>query len=370
MQFKIQRIELLNALNKVTRAVSSKSPLPVLTGIKFDISDSDLILTGSDSDITIQTVIKEGDNILEIINPGSIVLSSKYITEIIRKIDSEYVTFLTIEQSLTKITGDNSEFNLNGFNSIDYPQIDLSKSGENFIINSIQLKNVIDQTIFATSDRENRPTLTGLNLKSNSDRIECTATDSYRLAKKYISTENNLEFNITIPKKSLSEISKIIEKDEEINIYINDRKILFVFDNVYIQTRLIDGTFPDTSRLIPTSYDYILEADSRELLSAIDRASLFTTESANIIKLSMSPTEVTISSSSQEIGSVEEHLTSTIFTGQPLTISFSAKYLLEAIRAIGSNKITINFTGSLKPFVILNKNDDSIFQLVLPVRTY
>lgn len=370
MQFRIQRIELLNALSKVSKAVSSKSPLPVLTGIKFEIIDGKLILTGSDSDITIQTIIQEKENILEIVKEGAVVLSSRFISEIIRKIDSEFVTFDIIDGSLTKITGDNSEFNLNGIKSIDYPKIDLNKTGENFKINSVLLKNVIDQTIFATSDKEARPTLTGVNFKSSVDTIECTATDSYRLAKKYIDVEDNLVFNITIPGKSLNEISKIIEKDEVIDIYITDRKILFVLDNVFIQTRLIDGTFPDTSRLIPTSYDYELNADSRELLSAIDRASLLTSESANIVKLTMDKENVTISSSSQEIGSVEEHLTSAIYEGEPLSISFSAKYLTDAIRAIGSNKITIFFTGQMKPFVVKNKSDLSIIQLVLPVRTY
>ena len=370
MQFRIHRIELLNALTKVSKAVSSKSPLPALTGIKFNVENYRLVLTGSDSDITIQTHIDESENILEIIKEGAIVLSSRYIFEIIRKIDSEFVNFEILDGTLTKITGDSSEFTLNGIKAIDYPKIDLSKNGENFKINAVLLKNIIDQTIFATSDKETRPALTGVNFKSAQGHIECTATDSYRLAKKYIDTNDQLAFNITIPGKSLNEISKIIEKDEDIDIYITDRKILFVLDNAFIQTRLIDGTFPDTSRLIPTSYSYVLNADSRELLSAIDRASLLSTESANIVKLTITQNLVTISSSSQEIGSVEDTITSAIFEGEDLSISFSAKYLTDAIRAIGSNKISIYFTGPMKPFVIKNNSDESIIQLVLPVRTY
>ncbi len=370
MQFKILRTELLNALSKVTKAVSSKSPLPALSGIKFEVTNEHLILTGSDSDITIQTTILTKENILEVINEGSVVLSARFISEIIRKIDSEFVVFDMLDGSLTKIKGDNSEFNLNGIKAIDYPKIDLSKTGEHFSINSVILKNVIDQTIFATSDKEARPVLTGVNFKSNNSTIECIATDSYRLAKKIIEIDNNLAFNITIPGKSLNEISKIIEKDETIDIYITDRKILFVFDNVFIQTRLIDGTFPDTSRLIPTDFSYELRIDSREFMGAIDRASLLSSESANIVKLIMSEDHILLTSSSQEIGSVEEHLTSAIFTGVPLTISFSAKYLTDAIRSIGSNYMSILFTGEMKPFVIKNKEDESNVQLVLPVRTY
>lgn len=370
MQFKIYRPELLNALSKVTKAVSSKSPLPALSGIKFEASYESLILTGSDSDITIQTNIQSKENVLEIIQEGSVVLSARFISEIIRKINSEFVIFDMIDGSLTKIKGDNSEFNLNGIKSIDYPKIDLSKTGEHFAINSLMLKSVIDQTIFATSDKEARPVLTGVNFKSNGQAIECIATDSYRLAKKIISIDNSLAFNITIPSKSLNEISKIIEKDELIDIYITDRKILFAFDNVIIQTRLIDGTFPDTSRLIPGIFDYELKIDTREFMGAIDRASLLSSENANIVKLVMNNNHVLLTSSSQEIGSVEEHLASAIFTGNPLTISFSAKYLIDAIKSIGTSHMSILFTGEMKPFVVKNKEDESNIQLVLPVRTY
>lgn len=370
MQFKILRTKLLNSLSKVTKAVSNKSPLPALTGIKFDLLNNQLILTGSDSDITIQTIIEEEKDILEIINEGSIVLSARFISEIIRKIDSKFVTFDLVDGCLTKITGDNSEFNLNGVKSIDYPKIDLSKTGENFKIDSFTLKNTIEKTIFAASDREARPTLTGLNLKSENGFIHCTCTDSYRLANVILELEDTLDFNITIPSKSLSEVSKIIERDELIDVYITDRKILFVFDNVFIQTRLIDGTYPDTSRLIPSEFEFELNVDSRDLLSSLDRASLLTNESANVVKLSLSENEVTLHSSSQEIGSVEEHITSSIYSGSPLVISFSADYLSDAIKAIGSNKITLLFNGTMKPFVIKDKANDLIIQLVLPVRTY
>ncbi len=370
MQFKILRSELLHSLSKVTRAVSNKSPLPALSGIKFDVLSDQLILTGSDSDISIQTTINQNNTSLEIIKEGSIVLSSKFILEIIKKIDSKYVLFELIDGSLTKIKSEHSEFQLNGISSSDYPNIDFNTIGEHFTLNSLLLKNTIEQTIFATSDKENRPILTGINFIAANQQVECIATDSYRLAKKIIDVNNSLSFNITIPNKSLNEISKIIEKDEEIDIYITDRKILFIFDNVCIQTRLIDGTFPDTSRLIPTEFDYELKIETREFLSSIDRASLLSNENANIVKLTMTQDKILLTCSSQEIGSVEEHLNNATYIGEPLTISFSSKYLVDAIRSIGSPSMSILFTGEMKPFVVRNYDDLSNIQLVLPVRTY
>lgn len=367
MNFKIKRLELLNALTKVSRAVSIKSPLPVLTGIKFDLKEDELILTGSDSDITIQTSIQDH---IDIIEPGSVVLSSKYILEIIKKIDSEDVHIFIVDGTLTRIEGANSRFDLNGTSYIDYPRIDLNKTGVNLQMKSIDLKEAIEQTSFATSEKETRPVLTGVNFKAKDHILECIATDSYRLAKRILNIDSDISFNIIIPKKSLIEISRIIEKDELIDLYVSDRKVLFVFDHVLIQTRLIDGTFPDTSRLIPDSFDYSMSIDSTSLLNSIDRASLLTNEQTNIVKLTMNQDTVILSSFSQEIGSVEENLSRAFYKGEPLKISFSARYLTDAIKSINGQKVRVLFTGEMKPFIIKDFEREDIIQLVLPVRTY
>lgn len=367
MNFKIKRLELLNALTKVSRAVSIKSPLPVLTGIKFDLKEDELILTGSDSDITIQTSIQDH---IDIIEPGSVVLSSKYILEIIKKIDSEDVHIFIVDGTLTRIEGANSRFDLNGTSYIDYPRIDLNKTGVNLQMKSIDLKEAIEQTSFATSEKETRPVLTGVNFKAKDHVLECIATDSYRLAKRILNIDSDISFNIIIPKKSLIEISRIIEKDELIDLYVSDHKVLFVFDHVLIQTRLIDGTFPDTSRLIPDSFDYSMSIDSTSLLNSIDRASLLTNEQTNIVKLTMNQDTVILSSFSQEIGSVEENLSRAFYKGEPLKISFSARYLTDAIKSINGQKVRVLFTGEMKPFIIKDFEREDIIQLVLPVRTY
>ncbi len=253
MNFKIKRLKLLNALSKATKAVSIRSPLPVLTGIKFDLHEDSLILTGSDSDITIQTKIEKDDDLI-IYQTGGVVLNSRYILDIVRKIDSDDITIQIIDGALTRISGSNSKFDLNGTDVLDYPRIDLSKTGTKILLNSLTLKDIISQTKFAASDKEHKPILTGINFKAANNQLECTATDSYRLAKKIVSLDESVTFNITIPQKSLDEISKIIEKDELIEMYVSDRKVLYVFDNNIIQTRLIDGSFPDTNRLIPNSF--------------------------------------------------------------------------------------------------------------------
>lgn len=369
MNFKIKRIKLLNALTKATKAVSIRSPLPVLTGIKFDLQENGLILTGSDSDITIQTRIDKDDDLI-INQTGGVVLNSRYILDIVRKMDSEYINIQILDGSLTRISSATSKFDLNGTDILDYPRIDLSQTGTRISINSITLKNIISQTKFAASDKEHKPILTGINFKATNNQLECTATDSYRLAKKIVSLNEDVTFNITIPQKSLDEISKIIEKDEVIEMYVSDRKVLYVFDNNIIQTRLIDGSFPDTNRLIPESFDYELDLDTHYLLNAIDRVSLLTNEQNNIIKLDMNDNKVLLSSYMQEIGSVEEILDKSFYKGEPLSISFSSKYANEAIRSFNCSKIKILFTGEMRPFIIKDYDNDDVIQLVLPVRTF
>ena len=369
MKFRINRLKLLNALSKTTKAVSIRSPLPVLTGIKFDLQPDGLILTGSDSDITIQTKIETSDDLV-IEQTGGVVLNSRYILEIVRKIDSDEISLEIIDGSLTRISGATSKFDLNGNDVIDYPRIDLSKTGTKVLINAFTLKDVITQTKFAASEKEHKPILTGINFKAANNQLEVTATDSYRLAKKVVPLDDELTFNITIPQKSLDEIAKIIEHDDLIEMYVSDRKVLYVFDNNIIQTRLIDGTFPDTNRLIPESFDYELDIDTHYLLNAIDRVSLLNNEQNNIIKLDMSNEKVILSSYMQEIGSVEEILDRSFYKGDSLSISFSSKYATDALRAFNEPKVKILFTGAMKPFIVKDYEKDDLIQLVLPVRTY
>lgn len=372
MDFRISKRYFFNALSIVGRAVSANSPLPALSGIKIDVLSDHILLTASDSLVSIQKTLKSTDNdvVLEINEPGSIVLEAKYILEIVRKIDSDEIHIEVVDGTLTKISGYNAEFNINGQKSVDFPLIDFNKPANQFILSASQLQKVISQTSFAASDKETRPVLTGVNFKKEGSRLECVATDSYRLAKKVIDLKEGDNFNITIPTKALSEISKSIEKETDILICISDKKIQFWIDSVVIQSRLIDGQYPETSRLIPQIFEHTLIVDSRDLLNAIDRASFIKSEGISIIKLSASDSEIMISSRSQEVGYSKEKIIPIEYTGRPFEISFSGRYVFDAIRALSGAIVKIEFSGDMKPFVLRTNEDESILQLVLPVRTY
>lgn len=373
MRFIISRNRLLSALNIVSKAVTSRTPIAVLTGIKFELNEEGLTLIGSDTDLSISTFISSevnNEKVITVFETGSCVLNAKYITEIVRKLDGERVEIELVDGNLVKIIDAKSNFSLNSISVNEFPFIDFSFDNNVIKLKGDILKQVISQTKFATSQKETRPILTGVNFKIDGNVLEAVATDTYRLAKKKIVIGDTAYFNVTIPARNLDEISKIVDGGDDVIINFFDKKVMFKVNETIVSTRVISGIYPDTSKLIPVSFENRLVTLTSEFISAIDRASLLSSDRNNIVKLSMNTDRVEISSRSQEIGSVVEKISNYEYSGDKLDISFSAQYIIDAIKAIGSNDVELCLNGEMKPFIVKNKEDDSVLQLVLPVRTY
>ena len=190
------------------------------------------------------------------------------------------------------------------------------------------------------------------------------------MSKKIVELSNPNEFNVTIPKSSLDELNKIIELGTMVHVYITDKKVIFDLEDCVVISRLISGTYPDTSRLIPNEFDQTLTLSTKDLLGAVDRASILLTERNNVVKLNMKDDEVFVSAKSMEVGYVVEKLNDYYYEGNPLMISFSARYLVEAVKALNSEEITLLFTGDMKPIILKSKTNSNLIELILPVRTY
>jgi DNA polymerase-3 subunit beta len=257
MNFKIKRDLLLSNLNYVSKAVSTKNVIPVLAGIKFLLTEDGLSLEASDESIIIKCTIKKND-IAEIKEVGSIVVPGKYILDIIRKLPNETVNIETDGLKIL-ITTPSSEYTLNGIDASEFPDYPLELNKKPIIMNQKVLLNIINQTSFACSTQESRPILTGINFKIKENTLEAVATDSYRLSKKVINIEksNDDPLDIVIPKTSLMELLKILNEKDIIELHIFSNKIVFKFDNILFQSRLLNGTFPNISTLIPESYIFI-----------------------------------------------------------------------------------------------------------------
>ena len=355
------------------KKVYSLGPLIHNTVALEELSDKGLYLMSTDNEIAIKSFIPAKD-IEEIKELGDIVVSGRLFHEIVRKLSGQLINIEELIDSKLSIYTTTSSFTLNCNDSNEFPDLELENSEEPIKIDKKVFKNIINQTIFATSTQESRPVLTGVNFKFYDNKLECTATDSYRLAKKEMTLENNLmnKYNIIIPTKNLNELIRMFkEEDEQIELHIFNNKIIFKFDSIEMLSRLINGEYPDTSKLIPQDFSLIIDVNLKDFFNAIDRASLLTSENdKNTIRFETKNDQVIISSNIPEIGYVEETLNIKKNNNEELKIAFSSKYMLDALRAMESEEISLMFNGDVKPIILKNPKNDNLLQLILPIRTY
>ena len=370
MKFIIKQEVLMESLNHTSRAISPRNLIPILTGIKFELTEDGLYLSASDTDISIRCLIPI-DQIEEVKEYGSVVIGGKYIVEIIRKLPNTNITIEVTDGNKMIVSTDNTEFNLNGINSSEFPNLDLAETQEPIILQASIIKKIISQTFFATSKNESRPLLTGINFRIDGNVMEVIATDSYRLAKKSITLDKELDetVNIVIPGKNLLELDKIIVDDETLELHIFENKVLFKYKNILFLSRLLSGTYPATSAIIPDEFSVSVECSCNGLFEVIDRASLLTSDrDKNTIKLELSHQEMVISSNSPEIGKVEEKMS--VESNDEISISFSSKYMLDGIKSFETNHVTLYMNNDNSPIIIKSDEDSSLIQLVLPIKTY
>ncbi|NGP45195.1 DNA polymerase III subunit beta [Bacillaceae bacterium SIJ1] len=379
MHFSIQRDKLIEAVQDVLKAVSPRTTIPVLTGIKITATSEGVTFTGSDSDVTIEATVpleEEDETLVELVEAGSIVLQARYFGEIVKKLPASTVTIEVMTHLNTQISSGNAKFNLNGMDADEYPLLPAIEEDQVHRMPIDLLKTMIKQTAFSISTSESRPILTGVNWAIDGNDLVCTATDSHRLALRQakIDDGDGERHNVVIPGKSLTELSKILgDTDRNIDIVMTERQILFRTPKLLFFSRLLEGNYPDTSKLIPESNKTSIEVNTKEFLQAIDRASLIAKEDRNnVVKLTISEGEheVKISSNSPEIGKVIETVSAQVCEGDTLTISFSAKFMMDALRVINSADIRIDFTGAMRPFVIRGIDDVRNLYMIVPVRTH
>ncbi|MCR5332698.1 MAG: DNA polymerase III subunit beta [Bacilli bacterium] len=368
MRFNVNREYLLKALMMVAKAVPQKADLPILQNVKMSLNEKGLELMGSDNNITICTRVPYMAGDVELIKnakQGSTLVQCKLLLEIVRHSESEFIDFELIDNSILKISYGDVVNRPNTLRAEEYPEIDLNVKGATFEVKSAEFTKQIEQTAFAASTKETRPILTAVNLSAHGGLLTATATDTARLARKTMEIETEENFSINIPAKKLLDIVHSFEGEDVVSIAVSDKKAAFSFGNTVISTRLINGDYPNTKNIVPKTFNYYLEVNSREFLNAMDRVSLF----GGVIKLIMTEDEVEMISRSTITGSANVKLSTFQFSGERLEISFNSAFVTDAIRAVASEDVTIAFIGEMKPFVVKNVKDDSIDMLITPLRS-
>jgi DNA polymerase-3 subunit beta len=365
--------KLLYHLVIAQKALSNKTPNPALTGIKVDVFKDRILLTTSNGEISILKTIT--DSSLQVEKEGTVLIPGRYFVEIIRKLDGQNVLLSAHENNLLKIEADHSDITLNLLDVEDYPKLLFKESAESVKVNVRVFKTLIRQTAFAASGVENRPILTGVHFKLDGNQLTGIATDSYRLAKKSIELEQiYAPMNVIIPSKSVEELGRILEDNQKsVELHFSPSSILFKYDDTLLLSRLLEGNYPETSKLIPLEFPHEVTFNKEQLLIAIERASLLSIRDGQnaIVKLEIRDDDaVEISSSSPEIGRVLEEIQPVAeVKGNPLKIAFSSKFLLDALKAFNSSEIKVGFTGEIRPFVMTGEYDPDMLQLILPVKT-
>ena len=379
MKFTINRNQFINQINNVQRAISSKTTIPILTGMKLVATQQGLIVTGSNVDISVQNLIAQDneDNELEIASLGAIVLPARFFNEIIKKLPGEKFTLEIIENNQTLITSGNSEFTLNGLDANNYPHLPEVENNDQLTIAAEILHQLVNETVFSASTQENRPILTGLHLKITGNELLAVATDSHRLAQRKVTINNQSQnnYDIVIPAKSLVELVRSFrDSEQDVKISISENQILFEFTQTLFYSRLLEGNYPATDRLIPQESSTQLEFEAKTLLDSVERASLLAHAGRNnVVRLVIEKAtkKATIYGNSPEVGTVEEDLQPLSLTGEDLEIAFNPDYLKDAVRALGDTRIRLEFTAPLHPFTLKPTSDvENFIQLITPVRTF
>ncbi|NQI71154.1 DNA polymerase III subunit beta [Streptococcus suis] len=376
IQFSINKNVFLQALNTTKRAISTKNAIPILSTVKITVTSDGITLTGSNGQISIEHFISIQDENagLLISSPGAILLEAGFFINIVSSLPDVVVDFNEIEQKQVVLTSGKSEITLKGKDAEQYPRLQEVPTSKPLVLETKVLKQTINETAFAASLQESRPILTGVHfVLTDNKNLKTVATDSHRMSQRKLVLEKaGDDFNVVIPSRSLREFTVVFTDDiETVEVFFSNNQILFRSEHISFYTRLLEGTYPDTDRLIPTEFKTVAVFDTANLRHSMERARLLSNATQNgTVKLEIANNIVTAHVNSPEVGRVNEELDTLEVTGEDLVISFNPTYLIEALKATNNEQVKISFISSVRPFTVVpNSEGDDLIQLVTPVRT-
>lgn len=370
MKIIFEKDKMIKALNSVTKAVATKTTMPILEGILIQTNNDDIKLTCYDKELGIEYIIKE-NNVLE---QGSIVVNAIMFSEIIRKLPDTNITISINDNNLLVIECEGSVYKLATMNPDDFPQLPEINVENSIELEQNTIKDMIRKTIFAISTEENRPVFTGSLFEVKNNKLNVVAVDGFRLAwkSKVLNTKTN-DFEAVIPGRTLQEINKILaDSFDLIKLGISKNQALFEIENCKIVTRLLDGEFLKYSEVIPKKWETRVRVNKNLISNCFERISLISSSSMEKekrypVKLNVEVGKIKISCTNQTGDAKEEIFTTT--EGQDLEAGFNPKFFLDVFRNIDDEEVYINFGTSISPSVIKSIEDDGDYQyMILPVR--
>lgn len=361
MKLKVKKENLLNGIQIVQSVITTRSTLPILSNILLEASQNQLKLTATDLDIGINCVFG-----VDIIEDGSITLPAKRFSDIIKELPDEEINITIKKNNLVIIETTTCQFKIMGLTAEEFPRLPEFKNKETITIEQATLKELISMTSFAASFDETRYVLNGILFKVTNNGLTLVATDGRRLAliEKKLTTPINKTIEIIVPIKTIHELNRNLKEEGNLSLVLGANQALFELDNIMIVSRLIEGEFPDYKQVMPSTSTNKIKINRQLFLLAVRRAALLTTPDYQAVKLEVFKNKLVVSKITPDIGESREEINAE-YSGKELVIGFNPSYLIDVLKILGEETVTIEVVDSEKPGVI---RSNGYVYIVLPMR--
>ncbi len=366
MKLTIDRISLLRPLGQVQSVVERRNTIPILANVVLQASDGMLSMTATDMDMDIATQVE-----CSVGAAGTTTLSAHMLYDIARKLPEGAEVEIAVSDGHAMISAGRSNFRLPTLPVEDFPAISVSEMPDSFSVTAADIRDMIDATRFAISTEETRYYLNGIYLhKSEQGELCAVATDGHRLAmtrQSLPSGASNMP-SIIVPRKAVTEVRKLLDDFEgDVGVALSDTRAEFSFGAVRLKTKLIDGTFPDYTRVIPRGNNRIMQVDAASFSAAVDRVSTISSEKSRSVKLRLDTGVMNLSASSTDASSAVEEL-EVSYTGPEMEIGFNARYLMDIAAQIGSDTIEFALADQGSPSLVRAPGDEATLFVLMPMR--
>lgn len=347
----------------VSRAVSTRSIIPALSGIHILAETGGLTLTASDGDLSIRTRIDA-----EVEAGGAVVVPGRLLADVARQLPAGGVSIAVVEGGLLELRCGSASFKLRLLPADDFPPVN-PLEGSSVELPVSEFSETIEQVAKSASRDETRPHLTGILISVEGDKLRSVATDSYRLAVRTTKIGSPVASRIeaNVPARALQEAVRVAEGSDNVNITLTDRQIAFTTGATLLVSRLIDGQFPDFEQLLPDSYEHVLDIEVAELHDAVRRVSLLAQRNTPL-KIALSDGELEVSAQTADVGEARETIPAPDFQGDPLEIGFNPDFLREGLDSVHTERARFKLISPFRPGLLVAGEEDEFMYLVMPIR--
>lgn len=366
MKIVCNKAELSKAIGLAQSALSNKSTLPVLGNLLFEATDNAVVITGTDLEIGLKVKAT-----VEVIQPGAVTIPAKKLSDIVRECPDSDIEITVNDGTKIEFKCGKYKSHIMGINAEDFPNLPAQKKDKSVQVEDKVLLRMIKKTAFSVSNEETRYVLNGALFQVEGTKARMVSTDGHRLS--YIEKELSKSMdNISavVPTKALAELVKILDGgDEQVTVYFTDNHLFVEKNSTMLVSRLIDGQFPNYEQVIPKKGDLIFKASREELTQATKRVALMASDRANSIRFSLKEGSLSIHSNTPDVGEAEEEM-DVEYSGADIAIAFNARYVVDALKAVETEKVEFRLSTPLSPGLIVpvEENPDSKY-VVMPMRT-